>query len=147
MFRKLIPSLVKAVAGKRQNPGPITLRLTCLSLAEGGGSTDLAWDQQGAPEGVIFDVDFLGQPSGVTTGFLWDGASHQLTGVFVVAGDGAFLVPRAFAYARPSHDASGRVGLGWSLRAASPGPLTLFPDETLSLVLDFDPAIKAIRKV
>ena len=115
-----------------------------------GTDATLTWAAEGAPnvpqDDLIFDIDFLGQPSGITTGFLWDGAQSRLDGVFVMQGDTAFVVNKAFAYAGLAQDGSGRVTAAWSLRNQG-GRLALVPGDHMRLTLEPDPSINRIRQV
>ena len=150
MFKQMVSS-VRRVFAERDTfaaDRPITLTLTCVSMS--GTEATLIWAAEGAPQvppdDLIFDVDFLGQPSGITTGFLWDGVRNRLDGVYVTQGDTAFVVSKGFAYAGLSQDGSGRVKAAWSLRNQG-GRLTLIPGESLRLTLEPDPSINRIRQV
>ncbi len=115
-----------------------------------GTDATLTWAAKGAPDvpqdDLIFDIDFLGQPSGVTTGFLWDGAQSRLEGVYVMRGDTAFVVNKGFAYAGLAQDRSGRVTAAWSLGSQG-GRLALIRGDHLCLTLEPDPSIHRIRQV
>ena len=150
MFKTAFSSVRRVFAGGNAFAAdrPIALTLTCVSVS--GMPTILSWATEGArqvpPDDLIFDADFLGQPSGITTGFLWDAVRNRLDGVYVTQGDTAFVVSKGFAYAGLAQDGSGRVKAARSLRNQG-GRLTLIPGNHLRLTLKPDPSINRIRQV
>lgn len=149
MLKKALASVRRVFAGGDGFAAdrPIALTLTCVSVTEVGAT--LSWMAEGAPDvapdDLIFDLDFLGQPSGITTVFLWDAVRDRLEEVYVTQGDTAFVLTKGFAYAGLSQDGSGRVRAAWALRESG-GRLALVPGESLRLMLDPDSSVDRIRR-
>jgi len=114
--------------------------------SDGNGAT-IGWQADGAPSDVIFDVDFLGQPSGVTTGFVWDTQSNELKNVFVREGDTSFVISVAFAYADNAMDDPGSVGAVWVNKQDTKAELAFNAAASAFVELDFDPTQKQVRSV
>jgi hypothetical protein len=116
-------------------------------MTENRAAVSIDWSVFDAPDDVLFDVDFLGIPSGVTTGFVWDGTSENLRDMFVFLGDLAFEVKAAFAYSMVAQDGSGKVGNVWVMRANEHTQMRFEVGSVVEVVLEHDPFLKAIRKV
>ncbi|WP_141102045.1 hypothetical protein [Oceanicola sp. 22II-s10i] len=136
----------KAAPATSERPS-ITLTLAFDRFEEGRNGVRLGWQATGAPEDVIFDLDFVGTPSGVTTGFLWDAQRPELENVFAVTGDTSLRIGAAFAYSEASQDVSNAVGAVWTCTPGAADVLTFNAGSAITLSLHFDPAQKSVRAV
>lgn len=141
MFRKFF----KKTTAPAHNRNQITLNLTFVDFEPDNAGITVAWQAQDAPSDIMFDVDFLGIPSGVTTGFVWDNDAKTLNNIFTMAGDTSFKLQAGWAYADTAMDGSGHVGAVWVLDTASNPVLTFDKGSTLSVSFVFDPHQKKIR--
>lgn len=139
MFKKLFK--------KTPTVGPILLQLKFLKFEKEKNGIAIEWEANGAPSDVIFDVDFMGQPSGITTGFVWDNQSNVLSNVYVTEGDTSFILNVAWAYADNAMDGSGKAGAVWTFKHINTTELKFDEGCTAFLKFEFDPKKKQIQKV
>lgn len=128
-------------------PGQSNIQLSLKFLgfeADQNGIT-IGWRATGAPPDIMFDVDFLGQPSSVTTGFFWDSEQDALKNVFVVPDDTSFRITSGCAYAGNAMDGSGNVEAVWVLSYLSNAELKFEQGHQVTVDFFFDPNQRKIR--
>lgn len=127
------------------NPPKIQLSLTFLGFAADSNGIMLGWRAKDAPSDVMFDLDFLGQPSSITTVFLWDSQGDVLKNVFFFNGDTSFRIKAGWAYAGNAMDGSGNVECVWVFSGLPGHELKFEQGHQVTVDLVFDPKQRKIR--
>lgn len=127
------------------NPPKIQLSLAFLGFAADPNGIMLGWRAKDAPSDIMFDLDFLGQPSNVTTGFFWDNQGDVLKNVFFRTGDTSFGIKAGWAYAGNAMDGSGNVEYVWVFSGLPVPELKFEQGHQVTVELVFDPKQKKIR--
>ena len=126
---------------------PIVLRLTFLGYEPDNNGVAIGWSASGEPDDIMFDIDFVGHPSGVTTGFAWDASSATLNDVFAVQGDLSFRISIGWAYSGNQMDGSGKVKAAWSVEDCEGAELKFVAGAALELFFEFAPTVGQVREV
>lgn len=141
MFSKFFKKTPKTAS----NPPKIQLSLTFLGFAADSNAIMIGWRAIGAPSDIMFDLDFLGQPSSTTTGFFWDSQFDVLNNVFFFSGDTSFRIKAGWAYAGNAMDGSGNVECVWVFSGLQGPELKFEQGDRVTIDLVFDPKQRKIR--
>ena len=141
MFSKFFKKTPKTAS----NPPKIQLSLTFLGFAADPNSIMIGWRAIDAPSDIMFDLDFLGQPSSTTTGFFWDSQFDVLNNVFFFSGDTSVRIKAGWAYAGNAMDGSGNVECVWVFSELQGPELKFEQGDQVTIDLDFDPKQRKIR--
>lgn len=141
----MLKNLFRKTAKASANRPKIQLGLTFLGFEADGQGVMIGWRAIGAPPDIIFDIDFLGRPSNVTTGFVWDGEQSVLRNVFAIHGDTSFQIKAGWAYSGNATDGSGNVEAVWVVSAPLGPELKFEHDREVTVDFVFDPKQTKVR--